>query len=331
MGIRSEMNLMVALSKEQLERDAQNSSAGRLSIFLLYCAVFYNACLAFVNAHIVPIHSDQVALTEAIIVAMVGGYILTYFRLLHNELPFLAASLCIFASLFLWVLLPDERTFLKSLRDVILIFSFYVLGTQAVHKQILRAFRSITLIIVGTMIIEGWLPDVYVAIFQPAQYFAGTRDMPVSPWNYSGMFGNSLGFEGRVTYGLFGERRLSSVFLEQVSLANFAIVLSIFTMTLWPRLKQWDKSLFVAAIIFIIASTSSRTASAICPLMLVGYYFFPVLPKYSSHFVTPLVLLGGALLLYDPDAGLTGSDDIKGRIGDTFTRLASLDWTDWLT
>ncbi|MBD8639447.1 hypothetical protein [Sphingomonas sp. CFBP 13733] len=57
--------------------------------------------------------------------------------------------------------------------------------------------------------------------------------MEVSEFNETGLFNNAAGFESRFSFGVFSGARTSSVFLEQVSNANFAGILCVFLVATW--------------------------------------------------------------------------------------------------
>lgn len=302
-----------------------------LPVLLLFAAIFYNAFLAFVNAQVMRIGEGLVIVTEGVILFIASIYIISNLRHMKRHTTLIIVSLYVYTVLFLWMAIANGGIFIKSLRDMVIIFIFYLLGTQCSATQLVKAFRVITLVVIGIMFIEGWFVKLYATIFQPALYYAGTRGVKEFSLDSSGLFRNSLGFEGRFSYGLFGQRRLSSVFMEQVSLANFSMVLSVFAITFWDTLKRWDKLLFVFGIVFMVVSNSSRTATALCLMMFGGYFIFPKLPKYGFKFIIPILLALIFIFFYDFSGSQKGmSDDTKGRIGHTVAMLSSIDWLDFL-
>jgi len=302
-----------------------------MPVFLLYAGVFYNAVLAIVNAHIAKIDQALVMLTEGLILVVAAAYLVIRLRALKGDFVFIGVSLLFYTLLFVWVSATNESLFVKALRDIVIILIFYLLGTQCSAAQLTRAFRLITLVTVGVLLVEGLAVDLYAAIFQPALYYANTRGIEKFAFDSIGLFHNAFVFEGRFSYGLFENRRLSSIFLEQVSLANFAMVLSIFAITFWQTLKRLDKVYFIGAIALAILSTSSRLGTVFCLVMLFGYALFPWLPRYSFRLVMPLLLLGSFLYFYDPYAPIKlTSDDFHGRVGHTVSMLAAMDSIDLL-
>ena len=188
-----------------------------------------------------------------------------------------------------------------------------------------KTFRVLVITVLFFMVIEIFFTDIYATIFQPAMYYANTRGIEELSTDSSGLFRNSLGYGDRFTFGFLSTHRISSIFLEQVSLANFAMVLAIFLCVMWPKLKNFDRTLIGLTIPFMILSNSSRTASFVCLLLLAGYFIFPRLPRYSHVMWVPFILLASALLFYDPEFQTRGiSDDMEGRIGLTMSYLSRL-------
>ena len=299
----------------------------RVPVLLLYAAIFYNAVLAFINAHGVTMTEAYVVIAEGLILLVAIGHIVGRLNQWKDQLPFIVVSLAVFVLLFLWVSVMNATIYIKSLRDIIIIFVFYLLGTQISAEQLIKTFKTIVMIVVGLMFVEGWMVDLYAAIFKPALYYANTRGVQQLSVDSSGLFRNSLGFQGRFTFGLFGMRRVSSVFLEQVSFANFAMVLAIFTAAFWQKIKHRDKFLFVVSIVFMIVANSSRTATAICAAMVVGYMLFPRLPRITSRLTMPVILAISFLFFFDASETIM-TDDLKGRIGHTIAVLLSMNIKD---
>ncbi len=302
-----------------------------LPVFLLYCAMGYNAFLAFVNAHISPIDATPVMAAEMLIVVAACVFIFNKLYAMKAHLSFMTTAICIFFGLFVLVSLSNGVFYIKSIRDVLVIFIFTLMGTQCSPAQLIKGFRYITFVVLAVMLLEGFYVGFYAWLFKPAFYYANTRGVEQYWPDSSGLFRNSLGVAGRFSFGLFGQRRLSSIFLEQVSLANYAMILAMVTMVFWKSLKKFDRSLFVISIIFIIVANSTRTGTAICLLMIPGYVLFPRLPARSFRFTMPLLLILLAILFFDPNepVNLT-SDDLRGRMAHTFALISHMNVKDFL-
>lgn len=297
---------------------------------LMAAAIFYNAGLGFLNAHGLRLSEAHVAATELFILFCAALFLGTRFSKLAPLRSFVIGSFMVVMVLVAWVSVTNGQIFLRAPRDFAIICVFFLVGTQASQERMIPVFRIIVLIVLAVLLIEGFAVSLYVWLFQPADYFANTRGIEKLSVDKTGLFRNSLGFAGRFSFGLFDNRRLSSVFLEQVSLANFAMVLCIFTVTFWQNMKTGDRALFAFAIVFMIMCNSSRTGSLLCVLMAMGYKLYPKLPRWTYGAMIPGILFVSAVLFYRPGE-MSFSDTMSGRMGNTLAILAHMDIGDFIT
>ena len=107
--------------------------------------------------------------------------------------------------------------------------NLYVIGNtdkRKIDDPALYRIAAITL-----AVFEAFATETYAMIFNP-RILLGRSDAAwkTSRFNDTGIFLNAMSFEGRFTLGIFNiSHRLSSIFIEQVSLGNFAIILTTFT------------------------------------------------------------------------------------------------------
>ncbi|SEH32685.1 hypothetical protein [Magnetospirillum fulvum] len=299
--------------------------------FLLAAAVFYNACLAFINAHGLVFGMVHVAVCEALILLAATGFVISRFHRMPAKKHLIVASFAFYLALGLWVSLANGTVFLHTARNFAIISLFFLVGTQSSPAQMIRTFSVVAAATVSVMLVEGFLPQVYVWLFQPAEYFSNTRGIEALATDSSGLFRNSLGFAGRFSFGLFDQRRLSSVFMEQVSLANFSMVLCILAITWWNDINSRRRIIFAGTVLFMVVSNSSRTSIALCLLMVLGYTAFPRLPRSGYMLVMPLVLAAATIMfIAQGGSGSHLTDDMSGRIGHTINLLLNMDLSDFV-
>lgn len=293
--------------------------------FILIAATFLNTALAFINAHGFYIGQPHVIFGEILIVLAIAFYVGMKIGAYRNILPpflFLLAVTCTF----LYVSIINESINPKAMRDMVLVVSFFMLGGLVNTGQILNTFRFITASVLLFMIIENYALDAYVTLFRPGDYFASTRGIGESEYNDTGLFIATLGYSTRFSYNFLSDHRLSSIFLEQVSLGNFAILAAIFTSCFWKSLQKGERIFYLLTIPLIIMTTSSRMASVLCFLILIGHFLFPLLPRYSHLLYMPFMIFIGFLAFYDPNLGpVITSDDFHGRVSHTIYLLSILD------
>lgn len=300
----------------------------RNSIFftVVLVAVFYNSLLAMINAHLFHVNLSLTVLSEVMIVG-VALFLSLEAGFRQNEKWFLW-GLILFSTLAIYLTFLNGRVVVDGLRNFLIMFVFFSIGTRLRLDQVTKIFFLITCIVLFFLVLEILFLNFYVTIFQPALYYAATRGQEVSQFNEVGLFNNALGFASRFSFGLFDVPRTSSVFLEQVSLANFATVLTIFCVTFYNVLKKKHLIVFIFTILLILTTNNTRTASILFVIIGLGYFVFPLLPRYFNV-LYPLLILAVAIpiYIYSPDQK---GDDLVGRINISMGHFLNLSFSDYI-
>lgn len=278
-------------------------------VVLTFLGLAYNAILAFINAHIFAVNVSMVVVFE---ISVLGAALLVWWKrgiktTDRNVLYFVGSFLII--SLVIGML--NQRIYLDAFRNILIVGVYIGLGKSANVATIKAAFLACTLLVLGVLILE--LSDVssYAALLKPANYYINTRGFKELSYDDSGIFKNALGFEGRFSYGIFTGPRTSSIFLEQVSLANYAAALCILLLSLWPQIGIKVKMLHILTILLVVLSNNTRTTSILLVLSVFGYYLYPRIPRYSNVLLAPIIIALGIFIytLYPYARG----DDFIGR------------------
>jgi putative polymerase len=161
-----------------------------------------------------------------------------------------------------------------------------------------------------------------VALFHPAEYFQNTRGVPPATYSDVGLFRGALGFEGRFSFGLI-DHRSSSIFLEQVSLANCCGVLVIYLISFASRLGLFDKVTLLATIVLILTTNDTRTMLIFSIISFGGYLIYPYVPKIIDLLMMPLIVLVGFIINAEKPT-ITG-DNFVGRINVTVKAMLGMD------
>ncbi len=296
---------------------------------LVLLALYYNAALAIINAHLFSVSLFHVALSEATIL----GFSLYYsLRNLKNNkqakltFAFLAFFVSVFfLNSFLSVLGGNSAT-PKPLRDILILFTFLLLGySQGKNDRDLNKLvalsAGLTLIF---LLFELLRTDAFVKLFNISSYYAHTRGGEVDE-EEPGLFRTAGSYSGRFSFGFRTAQRLSSLFLEQTTHANFSIILAIFLSARWTSLRSFPRLLILSTIILIILGTDSRQAGGICLIILLGYFLFPRVKKISLYFYIPAAILLMLVSFYDPNITHRQGDDFSGRLGYSISRLFNSD------
>lgn len=283
-------------------------------------ATLYNTLLALINAHAFLASPVLVVGSELFILAT-GALLLIGSGISRRDAPKLAL-LFTFVTLALLISVMNNQFFLDPVRNAAIIAIFMALGTRTTSRPIHILIASLGLLVLTVLLLEIFSTPTYVALLEPAKYMQATRGIEQLIWDDSGLFGNALGFESRFSFGL-SDHRTASVFLEQVTLANFAGVFTIILAALWQQLRASLRWLMLTSILLIVLTNSTRTTTLFVLFTIIGFFIYPRLPRFGTILV-PLGLLIGAFVLI-AIFGQSSGDDLIGRIGITTKTLKNMD------
>jgi hypothetical protein len=287
----------------------KNAFSPTAHVLLFFCCT-YNALLAFVNGNIITINSSVVAATEIFLLGSIG-FIVFNSRIQRGDRPFIALLAIVFFS-FVLSSLATHIIFVDAIRNMLIVAMCGMLGSRMSFASVQAVVFAISLVVFGFLLIELISLPTYVSILEPAQYFASTRGIENPEFNETGLFGNALGFENRFSLGILSGPRTSSIFLEQVSLANFCNVLAIYTSVFWRYISKPRRLFYVGMILLVLASNNSRTASTLAMISILAYLFNGIIPRYSGFIIVALSLFA-AVCVYGFTQD-THSDNLIGRI-----------------
>ncbi len=291
-------------------------------------AVLYNGFLAFVSAHLFSVNQSLVALSEIFILLSVL-VLVTWSEIEKSEIrEVLFMSFIVVLAIL--ISMVNQQLFIDSIRNFLIIVAFFLLGKRATESTIHKIYFVVSTVVALFLVLEMFALDIYVQVLQPALYYAKTRGMEVSQYNELGVFNAALGFEGRFGFGLYNGPRTASVFLEQVSLSNFAVVLAIYLSSLWDKIEFKRKLFFIGLILLILITSRSRAAFGIVSFVLIGYHLIPLLPRVSSLLILPMAILVtiSVSLYFSADHGYALEDSLKGRLLHTGLILKNFDLQD---
>jgi hypothetical protein len=290
-------------------------------------AVTYNAILALINSLFFELNNGLVIVTEICILGASLAAIFSHSKLLEKDKYVVFLFLSVLSSTLL-IFLSAQIIFIDSIRNILIICVFFLVGSRLSEEHIHKVFLYISFVIVFFLIIEILMLELYVGLFEPALYYQNTRGVEIKEFNQTGVFGNAEGFAGRFSYGVFSGPRTSSIFLEQVGLANFCTVLGVYFMVFQTKLTNRMKIFYISLIVLICLSNETRVGSFIALVLFVIGLCKAYIPAYSNLLVPLAVLLIG--LFITGFWGEATGDNFLGRINLSFGHFVDLDILDYL-
>ncbi|MEZ5923165.1 MAG: polysaccharide biosynthesis protein GumE [Hyphomicrobiaceae bacterium] len=294
---------------------------------LAFLAVVFNALLAIVNAHVLPLTPSIVIASEVAIVGAAHLVILRNFQ--PRMLPWygLVMAIVLFAFFRTAVVGHLEP---KFARDILLIPTFVMLGMTVSLERTKQLVIALHAVVVGGVLFEAVFTDAYADLFRVRDYYIATRSFDDSSfWDKSSDLFVSATRPDERFFNFVDLHRLSSIFLEPVTLGNYVIIINIFLAVFYRHLgwKLWTL-IFVGNLVALVAC-DGRLAALSSVIIVLVCVIAPLLPRGSALLYLPAALAGAVLL-----SVLTGADpradDFTGRIAYCVQLLSRYELMDWL-
>ncbi len=281
--------------------------------------VCYNGLLALANAHLFSVPNALTILCELSVLAIIA-VIIANNGLQQRDKTSLGLLISIIVT-FVMIKIGSGVTYLDTIRNGLIIGLFFIVGQRLQTHSVRKLFSLCTLLVLAVLLLEVLYLQGYVQLLQPARYFAQVKGMEVQELNDVGVFGAALGYANRFSFGVFDGPRTSSLFLEQVSLGNFASILFIYLLTV-DGLSRRDKLLGLATVALIILSSNSRFGFGILLLFTLIKLVKVPLPPFSNFYGFTLLIFGG--IVYATTTESLVLDTLSGRIHHGFESLSKM-------
>lgn len=289
-----------------------------LPALLVIAAVLFNPALAVINAHVTPLNQASVigmelAIVLAAHIVAVANYrpqMLTWYSLLVVMLLFAA-----YRSIAL------EQMDAKYLRDVLLIPTFIVLGMTFDQRNVTRVVVVVHAVVMLFLVLEAVNTPAFSELFRIQDYYINTRGYDITNfWNkQSDLYVSATRPDSRM-FSFIELHRLSSIFLEPVSLGNYCIIIVAFVCARFTSLSLATRVFLIVGTIVALIGCDGRLAAVASVLIIAASVTAPSLPRYSASLYLPGIVGTAFLLVYLADFH-AGSDDFPGRIAHTVELL----------
>ncbi len=231
--------------------------------------------LAFLNARGFAVSSGMVGLAEAMVFALCLAV------QLQRMSPWTVVLLLSAMSWIVLTWLIRQRADLKSVRDLLIPILFLSLGRQIADTRFAeRLLQQITVLVMVVAVFEVLFPDAYGTLLNTFSFYAGLGSIRESAAMLTGQTLTLNGFRpdaiGRTLLpAILGAHRTSSLFLEPVSLGNFATIVLAWNLSKnWQDIGKPALLLILAALVFIVLSDSRF--GMLMVLVLLGYRLLPM-------------------------------------------------------
>jgi putative polymerase len=281
-------------------------------LLLVMAATLFNAMLAFVNAHGVSVGKGLVIACEFLVTA--GACFVVARHWSRSMLPW-ALLLGALTLQFLVLSVAKQDLDPKLLRDVAIIPIFVMLGMTAARLNLVRFLIVMQTIVLLIMIFEGAMPGTFGTVFNVTKYYVNTRGFSEdSFWmKDTGLFVSSFRPGDRFLFKSLDIHRLSSVFLEPVSLGNYVVIMVALVAALWRDFSVPALAYMAFTSFLLLVGCDGRQATLQCGLILLIMAAHPFLPRVATAAILPLTVGLAFAAVIGLDLVYTG-DDFTGRI-----------------
>ncbi|WP_210168361.1 hypothetical protein [Hyphomicrobium sulfonivorans] len=291
-------------------------------------AVFFNAGLALINAQGITLGSGPVIAMEVMLVGMAGAWSMLHFR--AEMKPWLMLAMFVVAfGLVRMMALGDFNP--KFIRDLVLPCAFVMLGITVSQRSAVRTVMALQIIILIGVLWEAASLDTFSSVLNPKEYYVATRGLALDEFTNadSDLYISATRPEERF-FPFFGLHRLSSFFLEPVSLGNYVVTITAFIVAFWTRLSGGARTFLILSTIIMQFASDGRFSFASSMMVIGAACFVPeALRRVTPLFMLPLAVITIMLMSGMPQLQST-EDDLPGRIGWTLRMLQDMQIEDWI-
>jgi len=300
-------------SPRQASLEPRAAARGRDSVpdLIVFACILFNFALCFVDTNIVALGPVHVMAAEA---AILGFAFFTPFIFGTRQIE--RMDYLLFALLINWVFLSIFRQTLnpKLFRDVAIMPIFIMLGQASRGVTFHKRMYALHVTILLFALWEAVSLSTFVSFFSVADFFAHTRGLQNDDWWINnGLFISSVRPESRFLFPSLPVHRLSSVFLEPVSLGNYVIIATIWLAASWREMPNWIRWSAILINTLLLVGSDSRMATMTCLVILVAACFRRRIPRYAAVPIAPVVvaLMFGSVAILGLEKG---QDDFGGRL-----------------
>ncbi len=234
--------------------------------FVVIGAIVFNFLLCFVNTNVLRTSAGVVMLAE---VALIGAAFLVSLRDSFDLLAIIAVFLAYM--LFLGALQGSFDP--KPARDILIPFVFYFAALRVADPRMGDRIVYVSIaIVLAVGLFEYAFLKQYTKLFDIIGYYVsrGTVQTGASELSEDRLFASGMRYEGRTLLPFLGEHRVSSVFLEPVSVGNFGAICFA-----WIVLRHWGRPLAMALrlmpVVAIFVLADARFGLAVSLLSLIVF------------------------------------------------------------
>jgi putative polymerase len=300
-------------------RALEKNSATTDSILIL--AVCFNAVLSIINGHVMGLERTHVIFTEVFVYA--AAFTIVIVNADRKMMPWFLLTL--FITLNGLLLSAGNRAFNpKYIRDVLVIPTFIMLGMTHKSSSLARPIVILHTIIFAVALLEALRPESFSEIFQVLRYYVNTRDFSAGVfWNADSNLFLSATRPGERFFSFIDLHRLSSIFLEPVSLGNYCVIVVILLIACWREMSVAVRCYLAGSTLALLIGCDGRLATLSIVIISIALIFLRKLSSRWSVLYLPMMILASAALVGFLNLGPM-NDNFGGRLAASIDTLSDV-------
>ncbi|MEM1365626.1 MAG: UDP-phosphate alpha N-acetylglucosaminyltransferase [Pseudomonadota bacterium] len=293
----------------------------RSSFLVIGGTLTFNTILASMTAFGLPVNAGLVILSELVLLSAALGLGL------NNRLA-LPMLIGVFVSYMFLLMMLRPGIDLKAVRDILIPIAFYFVGRNLRDIEVMDRF----VIALGSFVVafgffEWALTDLYVQYVGPLNYYIARGTVNAEDVSdlvrETGLFASGTRYGDRNFFpDLVGDHRVSSVFLEPVSMGNFGAILFM-----WGAFRSGMKNRWIPFALAALCIIGSDARFGMMATIAVGgaLLIAPLAPRIVL-FVLPFAITGALFAYGQSSIAILWDDNFSGRILWASQILDSLTW-----
>jgi putative polymerase len=213
----------------------------------------------------------------------------------------------------------------KYLRDVVIIPVYIMLGISCASSNVRPLVIGIQALVLIVTLWEGMFPSHFSGTMDIVSYYLNKGDLTLDEiWNPDNeLFVSAMRPDDRFLFDNLDIHRLSSVFLEPVSLGNYVVIVWLITLSLWSQLGLASRIFLLASNFVLLVGCDGRLAAGLIAITLALRLMISLVPSRLNLLYAPLVVaVGWALVEF---AGFQpGRDNFEGRVAHSIHLLSNM-------
>lgn len=295
-------------------------SADNLTGYVVLGCVLFNFLLCFVNTTLTPINSLSVIASELL---LTGSAFVLAVRKLNNEKGYWLTVIFLQVMLLIWLSIVKDEILAKPLRDVIIMPVFILLGLSAAKVRLNSIILWLSAFIMVIGFYEALAVESFLSWFNVRNYFIAKGAANDFSFVESDLFVSGVRPNGTFLLDA-GFHRISSVFLEPVSLGFYGFITGTFAIAIREKLSNAIFFPLLSLAFILIWLSDGRMAFGALILVILARPLLAVLDHRLNILIFP-AMLGISTVIYSLRLLPFDGEGTGARIFSTMDKLVTTD------